>query len=106
MFGEEKYLFGGIEGKKENIFVIEGKENNWWRKTVSFCGREENLEGKGGKCLDKEDIFFEEEKKTEKEKEKNTWSRKISFGRRKMEKRWKKGEIKKNREGNWEKYLE
>ena len=29
MFGEEKYLFGGIEGKKENIFVIEGKENNW-----------------------------------------------------------------------------
>ena len=90
MFGEEKYLFGGIEGKKENIFVTEGKENNWWRKTVSFCGREENLEGKGGKYLDKEDIFFEEEKKTEKEKEKNTWSRKISFERRKMEKRWKK----------------
>ena len=29
MFGEEKYLFCGIEGKKENIFVIEGMENNW-----------------------------------------------------------------------------
>ena len=54
-------------------------------------GEKKNGEGKGGKCLEKENIFCEEKEKEEniwkrkiffseeKEKEENIWRRKISF---------------------------
>ena len=40
------------------------KEDNIWRRMIFFCGEEKNGEGKVGKYLAKEDIYFlgEEEK--------------------------------------------
>ena len=54
------------------------------RRNIYFCGVAEIGERKGGKCLEKENIFFVDEN----EKEKNIWRRKIYFlwGRIKMEK--------------------
>ena len=61
------------------------KAEIFWRRNF-FCGDKEKGEGKGRRYLEKENVIFVEEKKTEKEIEENIWRRKICFLRRKKEK--------------------
>ena len=49
IFGEGKYFV--VEKKKNGGKYLEGKKSFFWRKR-------KNGEGKGGKCLEKEKIFF------------------------------------------------
>ena len=68
--------------EKENIWrrrrrrtTEKKKEGNIWRRKILFCGGE----GKGGKYLEQENIFWTRRLKTEKEKEGNVWRLKIFF---------------------------
>ena len=89
------------------------KAENFWRRNF-FCEDKEKGEGKGRRYLEKENVIFVEEKKTEKEIEENIWRRKIYFF---AEKKGKGGEYlekenilfageKKNREGEGENILD
>ena len=54
------------------------KAENFWRRNF-FCEDKEKGEGKGRRYLEKENVIFVEEKKTEKEIEENIWRRIIFF---------------------------
>ena len=51
------------------------------KESTFFAKEKKNVKGKGGKYLEKENIFFVEEK-TEKEREENIWRRKLYFLKR------------------------
>ena len=68
--------------EKENIWrrrrrrtTEKKKEGNIWRRKILFCGGE----GKGGKYLEQENIFWTRRLKTEKEKEGNNLEKDIIF---------------------------
>ena len=65
IFGDRKYFFAGEKEKEVNI----------WSWKIFFCGGE----GKGGKYLEQENVFWTRRLNTEKEKEGNVWRVKIFF---------------------------
>ena len=71
---EGKYIF---LQRRQN--TEKEKEDYIWRRKLHFC----EGEGKGGKYLEKETIFFEEEKKNVK----NIWRRKIAYWQRQRSRR-------------------
>ena len=104
--GEGKYILcrGEEKQRKQKIFG----------EALFFADNKKRGEGKGRRYLEKENVIFVEEKKTEKEIEENIWRRKIYFF---AEKKGKGGEYlekekillageKKNRVGEGENILD